>query len=212
MAKLIQTIHDRVNLAIRKGQTGYFSPEQIDKEVYTEMLNIWRVYVKEFERARIINTYLNMFIRTEDVTPNPTDGSILLTDAWHYPVAIRVKATGKDVDEVDQGKWDRRINHSIEFPDADNPICKFESKKIWARPIDIGELTVSYIAKPIKPVYAYDVVGDRYVYNDGNSVDVEFDELLHDDIKNRVLGNLGVPMREEFMVRNSEQKKATEGR
>lgn len=212
MAKLIKKIHDRVNRAIRKGQTGYYSPSDIDEEVYAEMLNIWRKYVEQFEKTRIINIYLNPFIRTEDVTPNPTDGSVTLVNAWQYPVAIRVKATGKSVTEADQARWDRFINHSIEVPTSEYPICKFESKKIWTRPVDVGEVTVSYISKPVKPVYAFTPSGDRYVYDDASSVDVEFDEVLHDDIMMRVLGNLGVPMREDFTVRVSEQNKMTEGK
>lgn len=210
MAKLIKTIHDRVNLAIKKGQTGYFSPEQIDAEIQAEVLDMWRKYVIEFERTRIINIYLNPFIKTEDATPNPTDGSIVLTNAWHYPVAIRVKANGKEVNEVDQARWDHLINHPIEVPTADYPICKFEAKKIWARPVNIGELTISYIKKPVKAEYKYTIVSDRYVYDDNASVDVEFDEILHNDITKRVFGNLGVPMREELPIRIGQQSKMTE--
>lgn len=211
MAKSIQNIHDRINRALRKGQTGYFSPTDIDSEINAEILNMWRKYVVQFEKERIINIYLNPFIRTEDVTPNPSDGSVTLPNAYSYPVAIRVKATGKKIDELDQARWDNRINHPIEIPNSDYPICKFESKKVFVRPIDIGQITISYIAKPVEAVYAYGIVNDRPVYDDNASVDVEFDEILHDDIVNRVLRNLGVPMREEFLIRDAQQNKMEEG-
>lgn len=211
MPKAIKNIHDRINLAIRKGQTGYFSTSEIDAEIYAEINDMWRKYVVEFEKTRIINIYLNPFIKTEDVTPNPSDGSVTLTNAFHYPLAIRVKANGKEVNELDQARWDVRINHPIEFPTADYPICKFENKKLWARPINIGELTVSYINKPVAPVYAYTIVNNRPVYNDGASVDVEFDVILHNDLVSRVLRNLGVPMREELLIRDGQQNKMEEG-
>lgn len=211
MAKGIKTIHDRINRAIRKGQTGYFSPTDIDEEINAEIMNMWRKYVVQFEKERIINIYLNPFIRTEDVTPNPSDGSVVLPNAYSYPVAIRVKGSGKEIDELDQARWDVRINHPIEVPNANYPICKFESKKVFVRPIDIGLITISYIAKPIKAVYAYNIVNDRPAYDDSTSEDVEFDEILHDDIVNRVLRNLGVPMREEFLVREGQQNKMEEG-
>lgn len=212
MAKLIKTIHDRVNFAIKKGLTGYFSPTQIDNEVYAEILNMWRKYVDEFERTRLINVYLNPFIQTEDATPNGVTGAVVLTSAYNYPVAIRVKATGKPVKEVDQARWDHLINHPIESPTTDYPICKFENKFIWARPVAIGELTVSFVKKPIRPVYAFTTSGGRYIYDDASSVDVEFDEILHDDIMNRVLKNLGISVREDFLVRVSEQDKMQEGK
>lgn len=212
MPKLIKTIHDRVNQAILKGQTGYFSPDQIDNEVHAEVLNIWRKYVAEFERTRIVNVYLNPFIKTEDATPNPTDGSVSLVNGYHYPVAVRVKATGKQVKEVDQARWDYYINHPIEIPTSDYPICKFENKKLHARPVNIGQVTISYIEKPTKAKYAYTIVSDRYVYDDANSVDVVFDEILHDDIMMRVLANLGIAMDKELLIRVSEQNKMTEGR
>ena len=211
MAKGIKTIHDRINRAIRKGQTGYFSPTDIDEEINAEILNMWRKYVVQFEKERIINIYLNPFIKTEDVTPNPSDGSVTLPNAYSYPVSIRVKATGKEIDELDQARWDIRINHPIEIPNSDYPICKFESKKVFVRPINIGEITISYIKKPAKAVFAYSIVNDRPAYQDGPSVDVEFDEILHDDIVNRVLRNLGVPMREELLIREGQQNKMEEG-
>lgn len=212
MPKLIETIHNRVNEAILKGHTGYFSPDTIDNEIHAEVLNIWRKYVTEFEDTRIINTYLNPFIKTEDVTPNPTNGSVALVNAKHYPIAVRVKSTGKPVKEVDQARWDYLINHPIETPNSDYPICKFESGNILARPIDIGELTISYIKKPVKAKYAYTIVSDRYVYDDVNSIDVEFDEILHDDIMMRVLSNLGIPMNNELLIRVSDQNKIMEGK
>lgn len=212
MAKLIKTIHDRVNRAIRKGQTGYFSPTDIDEEVYTEMLNIWRKHVREFQVSRIVGVILNPFIQPESVTPNSVTGIAALTNAYHYPIAISVVSSGKTVREVDHARWHQMVNHSIEFPTADYPICRFENKTIVAAPASIGQLQILHIRKPVKPVYAYTIVSDRYVYDDVNSVDVEFDQMMHDDIMMRVLENLGVPMREEFTVRVAQQNKLTEGK
>lgn len=212
MAKKIKTIHDRINFAVKKGQTGYFSPTKLDDEIYAEVLNLWKKYVAEFEATQLVSTFLDPFKASEDCSPNGTTGIGTLTAAYQYPTAVRVISNGKKIDIVDRAHWDNRVNHPIEGPTADYPICTFENKQIIVRPVNIGDVQINYLKKPTKPVYAYDNVSDRYVYNDSSSVEIEFDESLHDEIINRVLGNLGVPMREEFLVRVSQQEKMTEGK
>jgi hypothetical protein len=74
------------------------------------------------------------------------------------------------------------------------------------------DVTVTYIATPVKPVYAYTLSGEDYIYDDVNSVDIEFPDVLHDDIMNRVLSNLGIAMRDGQLTQFSDQQKAMENR
>jgi hypothetical protein len=68
------------------------------------------------------------------------------------------------------------------------------------------------LAPPIRPVYAYTVSGDDYIYNDSGSTDIEFDPLWHDTIVNRVLANLGINSRDLQVLGYSDKEKATEER
>jgi hypothetical protein len=213
MAKFIKTISDRINFAIKKGLTGYVSPTKLMEEVHAESMNLWKKYVDEFERTTKMNLFLSPFEKIEAVTGltgSASEGSLDTVNAYRYPTSVSL-AGNIDVPVLTQAEYNNRYNHPTKFPDATHPICKFVGKKIYVAPK--SDVTIYYLSKPVKPVYATTVVpGDQYAYDDANSTDIEWDETLHDDIMNRVLANLGLAMREGQVVQFSQTEKVQEGK
>lgn len=209
MAKFIKNIVDRVNLATKKGLAGYWTPEQIANEVHSESMNIWKKYVDFFEKTNKLDLYMRPFQNSEDVALVTGSGTIVTKDFIYY---IEDKDSGIEIHQVDNKKWGTRKSHPIKVATATYPICNITNQAIEVLPSSIVNLKVAFLKKPTKPVWAYDVVGSRYVYNDTNSVDFEWNEILHDDIMNRVLGNLGIPIRDFQLVNQSERDKAQEGK
>lgn len=209
MAKLVKTIHDRINFAIKKGLTGYISPDKIDTEINTESMNLWLKYEPMFERDATIAAFLDPFKRSESVTITAGEGT--MTAAYTRPTGV-FDSAGKKIEIVDIAMWGDRINHPLKTPSTDYPVCRFENRKIIIRPTTITPVTVHYLKYPTKVVYAYTLVGTRYVYDDTNSVDTEWPEILHDQITERVLANLGINMRETVLVQYSQQEKQQEGK
>lgn len=209
MAKLVKIIHDRVNFAIKKGLTGYVSPDKIDTEINTESMNLWLKYTPQFEKDADIAAILDPFKRTETCTL--TSGEFTMTAAYTRPTGVFTSA-GKKIDIVDIAMWGDRANHPLKAPTADYPACRFENRKIIVLPNTLTSAIVHYLKYPTKVVYAYTVVGTRYVYDDTNSVDCEWPEVVHDMIMNRVLANLGINMRELMGIQYSQNEKAQEGK
>lgn len=211
MAKFIKTIFDRVNFGLKKGLSGYVSPDRIIDEVHAEQLNVWRKYIDEYSKTQKINMYLKPFEKRETVTDllGTIEGSKAVLACNYYPLAITT-ASGLQVQKLTIAEYSKRITHPNLPPVADYPICKFEGNTIYVYPKT--DVIVNYIALPTKPVYATTLVGDDYVYDDDNSIDIEFPEPLHDDIMNRVLSNIGINMRDAQLMQFSDQQKASEGR
>ena len=213
MAKAIKRIADRIEFAIKKGLTGYVSPDKMGEETYAEVLNVWRKYVDEYAKTEKISLYLQPFEKIEAVATlagGTIEGTKTVTACHNYPISIVATATGKKVSKLTISEYADRFNHPTKGPSVDYPICKFVGNVIYVAPkLDV---TVTYIATPVKPVYAYTLSGEDYIYDDVNSVDIEFPDVLHDDIMNRVLSNLGIAMRDGQLTQFSDQQKAMENR
>lgn len=209
MPKFIKNIHDRISFATKKGLTGYHSPEQIDTEVNAESFNLWLKYTAMFEKNSDVSAILDAFKRSETVTITAGEGT--MTTAFQRPTGV-MDASGKKIDIVDIGMWADRINHPLKTPNTDYPVCRFENRKIIIRPTSLTQAVVHYLKHPTTVVYAFTLVGTRYVYDDANSVDFEWSAQVHDQITERVLANLGINMRELQLVQYSNTEFQKEGR
>lgn len=223
MAKKIKDIHERVRRALKKGITGYVSPEDIDVEVHTESLNLWKKYLDEFERTHKINMFFRPFVKTltlqsTNMSGTASEASIQLqgnsndpvNDYHKYHVDCRTSA-GNSVDVLTLGEYRHRFNHPYKGPSTDFPIAKFEGQSFFIAPKIDCVLTL--IHKPVKSKYAYTPVSSTKIqYNDTNSIDIEWDETLHDDIVNRVIENISISMRESSLLQYTQLQKAQEGK
>jgi hypothetical protein len=209
--KFIKTIVDRVNFLNAKGLGKYYSPDQIVQEVHTESLNIWKKYVQEFERTQIISVFLEP-LRGKQTVALTAGAGTLVAAKGQYKTAVMIPTTDVKVTQTDVGHWSDAVNDSVRVPSAIYPICRIDNADIIVRPTTIASVDVHYIKKPTRPVYSFNMVDDDYVYDDSSSVDFEWNEELHDDIMNRVLGNLGFTQREAAAVQYSNMEMQKENK
>lgn len=203
MAKAIKTIHDRINLALKKGATGYVSPAKIDEEIYAEMLNIWNGYLPKLGETMRISSYMSPFKESETVTLALGIGTI----TGDYPTQVEDN-NGIEIDILSDADWSGRVNHPIKLPETGYAIGRIDNKTLTVLPNDTPSAKVYSLKRPVKPVYAYTTVSGRFVYDDASSVDVEFDVELHDQIVSKVLLNLGLSLREDDVQRYGLQEEA----
>lgn len=302
MAKFIQDIHDRVNFATKKGLTGYHPPEKITSEVHAESMNLWREFVKQFEKTSLIDVYLRPFQIQEVVQLNagfgqfdnqdyvymlegyvPANFNKVLLDNVAYgvgpstlvlggtlgktqwlelftstaaPATVTLKLDGVtifsgvitnkhtfvaftyigqisisvivagigitltrsevtttaptiEIDLIDDDKFPSRLIHPIKLPTAIYPIANIMKQTLRVAPdTAFTFVLLSLIKRPTKPFYAYTIVGDRFIYDDTNSIDFEWNETAHDMIMEKALANLGINMRSQEMIQfsNSQRK------
>lgn len=213
MAKFIQTIHDRLQLALKKGLSAYYSPTKVDSEVHAESMNLWLKYAPLYAKDNEIALSLKPFEKIEAISGlsgSAAEGSKAVTACHLYPIAA-VIAGNKEVKIRTIAEYNYLFTHPTKGPDAGHPICKFVNNMIFVAPST--DLSVTYLSKPVKPKYAYTVgAGDQYIYDDDNSTDIEWDERFHDAIMNRVLSNLGLSLREQQVIQFGMIEKQTEGK
>jgi hypothetical protein len=203
MAKAIKSIHDRINLALKKGATGYIPPARIDDEIYAEILNIWNDLLPKQDETMRLSEYMEVFKESEPVTLTSGIGTI----TGDYVTQVEDN-NGIEIDILSDADWSNRVNHPIKMPETGYAIGRIDNKQLTVLPNDTPTAKVYSLRRPVKPEYAYTVSGSRFVYDDDNSVDLEFNVELHDQIVNKVLLNLGLPLREDDVLRYGLQEEA----
>jgi len=106
------------------------------------------------------------------------------------------------------------LSDPVSPPTPDYPSCIFKQKVSdlflidVVPPTGITAITIYGLRKPKKPVWTYDIdPTGRKVFNTngafpqgGTFQDIEWSELLFNDIRNRVLKVMGINLRERDMV------------
>lgn len=174
-------------------------------------MNLWKKYVADFEKTQLISVYLDPFRDTETITLMGGIGT-LVTSKGRYRTAVMVPNTSLRITPIDIGHWSNRVNDTVRVPDEENPICKIEKDEIVVLPTTVPTARVHFLNKPVRPVYAYTIVDDDYIYDDASSVDIEWDETIHDEITGRVFDKLGLSQREINLIQYSNTEQQKEGR
>lgn len=211
--------NDRFNQCVYDASKGYYRkclglPEQADIDTLKT----------RFARTRVISADLNPFMKEVEITvpssgivpfPSGFPADYQLFEALWKKVIVK-KNTAEHASACNGGtyvgldgaylvynvpviyklnnRWAKRTSSSIVPPNKFKPIFRMVSNKIEFMPADIGKIKLVYLKKPVKPVWAYTVVNGVDVYDAANSIDLEWDELIIDEIANRAadiyLGNV----------------------
>ncbi len=209
MAKKIKEIHDQVNLLTAKGRTGYHSPEQIDLAIYKASKEKFNEYYKIYEQDNQLSDSMDVFL-SDPISLTLTSGKYTLpVDFVHEVGEITSGTTGRTVKRLTHSQLAYRRNSSLVPPSADYPICTFYKTYIQFYPTDITNVKMVYLKKPVAPKYAYTIVSGRPVYDDANSIDVEWNDVDIGKIATKALVILGINLDDPLLVQyatNNETK------
>lgn len=204
MAKKIKGIHDQINLLTAKGRTGYHSPEQIDLAVYKASKEKFNEYYKVFEADNQLSDSMDVFL-SDPVSLTLTTGQYTLpADFVHEVGEITSGTAGRTVKRLTHSQLSYRRNSSLVPPTADYPVCVFYKTYVQFYPTDITNVKMVYLKKPVAPVYAYTIVSGRPVYDDANSIDIEWNEVDAGKIATKALKILGINLDDQLLVQYAE--------
>jgi hypothetical protein len=206
VAKFISDIHTFINFLTGKGQTGYHSPEEIDNAVHEASLDLFNDLIRLFENSGVISDDLSPFM----VGPTAltlTVGSAPKPANYKHCIAITAGTNEVEVSRIDHGMLANKRNDPLCPPTADYPICAFYPGTIQFYPTTLANVKLTYFKTPTKAVWAYTIVSDRFVYDDTNSVDIEWKENLHPKIRSKAMEFLGINLREGELVEYAQIKK-----
>lgn len=208
MAKKIKEIHDQINLLTTKGRTGYHTASEIDIAVYMASKWLYDFYYGLFEQNNAIHDSLSPFM-TDPAVITLTSGKYTLPDDFIHEIGdITAGTENVQVDTVDRAALGKRRNSPLTPPSFEYPICCFYQTYIQFYPITISNVKFSYLKKPVQPVYATTISNGREVYDDANSVDVEWNEIDVTKVTTRAMSVLGVNLEDSKLVQWSEAKES----
>ena len=140
-------------------------------------------------------------------TDIPTD-FVYYTSLYYFNTEDKVTSL-TDIDVVTDKRWSERVSHAIEYPDRDYPICNIVANKIRFMPKDLRQVLMTYYRWPVTPIYkmAYDFSDYKMeVYDEVNSVQLEWDDMNIYDIIILMLEFFGIKMTAQDLVQFSDQK------
>jgi hypothetical protein len=101
-----------------------------------------------------------------------------------------------EVDVIEKQDWAKRVKHPIKGPHEDYPICQLGPTFIDVRPSTISSVTISYLRIPGKPKFATEIQSGRLVFDNSESIDIEWPESMLDYISDLVLSKLGINLKD----------------
>ena len=133
----------------------------------------------------------------------------VMPDYWRYSKIMHKysksgKAVRRQIEIIKDFEFGNRIDSDIVPPTKKRAIGLFQNTYIEIEPKNLITLvTLTYIRNPKTPKWAYDIVNNRPVYNEGNSVDIDAPESAFNPIAMITLSLIGIHIREEELVQAS---------
>lgn len=230
----IDRIFTLVNFIANKHQRGYLAPSEFNSLV--EMVQ-WQKYKESyglpeeyrpgqpdprvaFEVTQKITDDMRVF--KEKATINiDQEGKGNYPDDYVHRIGARKKVAisstcgGQNnvtrwvrVKLVDEDKIAYKLGSSIVAPSLEYPIFSIQSTFMQFYPESLQSVEFSYLRAPSKPIWGYDNVNDRPVFNASKSTDIEFPEETVNDFVIRVLSKVAIHIREPQLVNYAEMKKS----
>ncbi len=203
MAKLIKQIYDLVALATDKGITGYHSDSQIMDVIDQTQMNLFRPLIQEFAKTKQVRNELLPFQKRASIPITAKIGDLPSDFEHEMDCWVTVNSVDYPVRIFEAGTFRNRLRDPIDAPSTTNLIGNiyFDTSKKIELSAQITPLVFNYFKRPVKPVFATTLVSSQYIYDDANSVDVEWSPLVHPILVEKSLLMLGLSMRDGQLQR-----------
>jgi len=141
--------------------------------------------------------------------PVTSSGEMILpSDYVHYTAMTYTKVLNancgespisrrKQIEVIDDDKWDERLDNSIKFPSLDFPVANFLSDRIRCEPKTLKEVEFSYLRIPNKPIWGYTIQNGVEIYDANLSTDFDWSGTLLTNIGRIILGYLSINLRDD---------------
>lgn len=200
MAKFIKDIHDLIDLLTKKGKTGYHSREEIDDAVYAASKDLFDKEYVLFQVNQKISDSLAVFLSDPTVMSLDALGKSPKPEDYLHVTSLVSGSNGVEVKQIDQAFVGNKRNDPLCHPTSEYPIFVIYKSYFQFYPVNITGVLITYLKPPIKPLYAFDIVDGREIYNDANSIDVEWNVTDQNKLSMGALKLLGVNLDDEFLV------------
>lgn len=149
---------------------------------------------QSYQVTKKISADLQPFVReVESVLVN---GEFDLPDSFVYPTSLRKAKDGRDIEILDDDKIAQRFSSLVKPITPEFPVAEITGSGYRVYPNTLTKYYLKYLKLPLKPKYVTTLEGDDEVYDDVNSVDLEWGEIAVNEIVNRALAILGLNVKD----------------
>lgn len=188
----VDDMHQIVSLIQNKGQSRYFTPEQIDYALNTASDNIYNRETELYEKSRKVSDRLRPYKQDASVSLTVGNGAL----PSDYDVARFMDAGTVRVDILPDTEWAFRVASLVAPPSASFPIALI-NQDVEVRPTSITTVTLYYFKVPVEMEWAYTLSGSRPIYDSGSSTQPDWPESVHAEIVEEACTYLGLSLKDE---------------
>ena len=220
---------DYLNFWIRKERGAFYTIEESVNLIDIAQKAYFNDIMPRYATSQIIKDTLQPFKETQLFDPTTTtDGMITIDDVDYYDLldcTIQYTQDGRDgyfsIKMSNEDEIADRLNSQINPPTATTPVGQMFTTRLNSRTFhqytqyqiqlypkrDIYTGFLYYMRKPIKPVYAYNVVGGRVIeYDPANSIQLEWRDNDITTILLKALASIGINMSDQEISQFAELK------
>ena len=219
----IDEIYKFVQFMANKEQRGFVKPSEFNMLAKRAQFDVLKEKVGKVSPEGSIVGFKDSSQMNDELYPvmvfetSLTVSGDLFTLPADYLHFVSLKYANRAVEVVSLGEFNSRRNSSLLIPSAGYPIAVIESSGIrvfiseFLSSDTSSELKLTYIKNPSDPNLSYTTVNNIEIYNSSNSTQITLSDSTHKEISNRILGYIGVNLREAEIItysesRNQEQK------
>jgi len=212
----IDTVKTYTEYLVRKNNSGYLSPSQFNliinrasKTIFVKRVGNPHDY-RPGQPVPAIGFQITQKI-TEDLKRFQENGNLILKadGTANYPTDLAYTIPGISyvtsnkgarvvvpIEVIDKDKEASRLASAIVTPTRSYPIAVFENTFIQVYPAGISNIKFPYLRYPKEALWASNTVNNRPVYDPANSVDLEWEDLVVNDIIMQALKSIGISIKD----------------
>ena len=221
----IDEIYKFVQFMANKEQRGFIKPSEFNMLAKRAQLDVLKERVGKASPAGSVIGYKESAQLSDELYPVTVFETSLSVsnDNFSFPANylhfVSLTYNGDSVDMISLGELNNRKNSALMRPTFDYPVGVIEANgvRIYVNggansdPDTEGIARLTYIKKPSDPNWAYSTVNNIEIYNSSDSTQITLSDATHKEIANRILGYVGINLREADIIQlstavNTEQK------
>lgn len=202
MSYNISTIHDFISFIERKERGVFTLPAQKDAVLDAGQMDVFKKYFSLYGETQEIHDAINPF-KVNYQFASAADGTVTLPTDYMHLLPNVFTVTGSTVNKVrflNEDEWVDAIDNQLRPVSTARPIAKDYGNgfNLYPQTAQTGFLT--YVRRPVTPVYGYSQVGRVITYNSATSTQIEFSDVYITEIIARAMFYLGYNLSEQDIV------------
>lgn len=198
MARNISNIYDFMQYICRKERGVFLTIPQAMTLLDAAQLEVYEDYFKMYGIDQVVHDAINPFKVNYQFT-SAADGTVTLPEDYIHLLPNVFTVSGSTVNKVrfvNEDEWVDAITSQLRPVSLTKPIAKDYGNgfNLYPQSQQTGFLT--YMRRPLTPVYDYTQVGRVITYNAAGSQQLEFSDVYIDKIIAKALGYMGINMTE----------------